>query len=130
MTDREKQIEEMAKEVLSIKVQCKGQECNKHIPCTTCYAEHLYNAGYRKMDDTIVVLEPADITPEELARIMAEAHISAISLPDVPEIIDIEATCRENIKQVFEELNNYPYLERRQIRDFAKKYGVQLDDTP
>lgn len=119
MTDRERQIAEMAKEVLSIKVQCKGQECNKHIPCTTCYAEHLYNAGYRKMDEVTLKLDLGDRQAEEIQQI-AEAFNGEIKKQVAKEIID----------SLLSECDSSPYdcVEPNYILYLAKKYGVEIGE--
>lgn len=67
MTDREKQIEEMAKVLLE--TSCKGSECEncafvksvKEAKETCVCLKALYNAGYRKIPEDAVVLSIEEI---------------------------------------------------------------------
>ncbi len=143
MTDRERQIAEMAKEVLSIKVQCKGQECNKHIPCTTCYAEHLYNAGYRKMDEVTLKLDLGDRSAEEIQQIVeafANEPTTAILAPsneseirkqvakDILQTLHYEIDREKGAGTIYGDFNYGLDAALNKVENIANEYGVEIDE--
>lgn len=106
MTDREKQIEEMAMSIAECnETACENcaLKCSKYITC-----EILHDNGYRKMNDTVVVLKTPDISPEELEHIKNTLYNDgAVLLPAVPETIDIDETCKQAVKEFCEKLKSF-----------------------
>lgn len=128
MTDREK-IYELSDMI------CKG--CKTRHDCDTencimseVVAEYLINAGYRKMNDTVVVLKTPDITPEELERIKNTLwNDGAVSLPVVPETIDIEEIVGNTARDILNTLNRTPHeYHESKIKELAKQYGVEIEE--
>lgn len=133
MTNREK-IYELSDMI------CKGCKTRHVCDAENCImsevvAEYLINAGYRKMNDTVVLLKTPDITPEELERIKNTLwNDGAVSLPVVPKTIDIEETCRQIAKEIFKDvadlLNSCTYVisAKMELKELAKKYGVEIEE--
>lgn len=133
MTDREKQIEEMATIInttdcssesfdylinsLSEKKSFKGIDTQKFIDRKKATA--LYNAGYRKMDELTLKLDLGDRSAEEIQQI-AEAFNQEIKKQVAKEIID----------SLLSECDSSPYdcVEPNHILYLAKKYGVEIDE--
>lgn len=66
MTDREKQIEEMAKTMCFQSESCRVKSCTEVNCEKTWLAEKLYNAGYRKQSGWISVDERLPETYEDV----------------------------------------------------------------
>lgn len=86
MTDKEKQIEEMAMSI----AECNGTTCdNCRLKCSkyiTC--KILYDKGYRKMDEITLKLDLGDRSAEEIKQI-AEAFNGDIKKQVAKEIYDL-----------------------------------------
>lgn len=100
MTDREKQIEEMAMSI----AECNGTtcencalKCSKYIIC-----EILHDKGYRKMDEITLKLDLGDRSAEEIQQI-AEMFNKAVENEQTLVAVPSD---KENLKTIAEDL--YP----------------------
>lgn len=119
MTDREKQIEEMARVI----EYCAHKDCESckqqgNFRCSAYnHALDLYNAGYRKMDEVTLKLDLGDRTPEEIKQI-AEQFKSVVSdkpIMAIPTSKEVEELCK---KAMCEELKSL----QRVFNGRAKEY--------
>lgn len=88
MTDKEKQIEEMAEMLENAKLQARGTVGSLNNGFGMWYATALYNAGYRKMDEVTLRLDLGDRSTEEIKQI-AEAFNGDIKKQVAKEIYDL-----------------------------------------
>ena len=119
MTDREKQIEEMAMSI----AECNGTtcencalKCSKYIIC-----EILHDKGYRKMDEITLKLDLGDRSAEEIQQI-AEMFNKA----NEEEIT--KRVAKEILQDWYDDVVHGMGAEGHYIFEYAKKYGVEIEE--
>ena len=131
MTDREKQIEEMAMSI----AECNGTtcencalKCSKYIIC-----EILHDKGYRKMDEITLKLDLGDRSAEEIQQI---AEMFNKAMANEKPLVTISSNEEEIAKRVAKEILQDWYddvvhgmgAEGHYIFEYAKKYGVEIEE--
>lgn len=123
MTDRKKQIEEMAKERNEIKDIMKLlDKCVSLNPmCTSEVAIVIYGNNYRKIPEDSVVLTKG-----------AYESISSKAKANVVNAVEIrKETAREILTEMFECINCFgvDYVDiREKLEELAKQHGVDLEE--
>lgn len=131
MTDREKQIEEMAMSIAECnETTCENcaLKCSKYITC-----EILHDNGYRKMDEITLKLDLGDRSAEEIQQI-AEAF-NKVNEEEITKRV-----AKEIYKRV-DEFRKSPELNPRDSYDcnaldaynnvckfINRKYGVEIEE--
>lgn len=135
MTDKEKQIEEMA-QILCTKRNPICDNCVIKIKECDCYdkANALYNAGYRKMDEVTLRLDLGDCSAEEIKQI-AEAFNSDIKKQVAKEILtalcepmDVWTETEDLEKSEQRKIGGLLFVNKanERIKELAKKYEVEV----
>ena len=121
MKDKEKQIEEIAKEIC---IKCKDITYCSHEKCTMCYkvAEELISQGYRKPHKDSIVL--TDDNAEEIANLIVTSPQMQSVMSDL-----IEAWQKETAEKIIAMLKQPPYIdfiESWVLDELAKQFGVEI----
>ena len=140
MTEREKQIEELQNILISNGIF-------NNLVCRQDYAypdalindlcletaETLYNANYRKMDETVIRIELKDKTPEEI-KVIAEQFSTAFGRLPIPTLTySNEEIKKQTAKKLLEQFADVPSYDYQPLKNFdffkklAKEYGVEID---
>lgn len=133
MTDKQQQIEEMAKDLCKA---CSIKTCkSEYPPCAMAQivSEDLYNAGYRRVGENAVVL-----TQEEYNALMLEQQRLKKIVDRIPCGYELkDKTRKETAKEIINEIKRkygkscseyYPLLieiTSEELDDLAKQFGVE-----
>lgn len=132
--DKQKQIEEMAKETCWQQIYpcgddrpfcflthevckcCKDNQCDHYEVC-----ERIYNAGYRKIPENAVVL-----TKEEYEKITYE---NEVYLMEARKVCQMEVETRHELEKLKRDFDYNLVQERKQIRkETAEKFAKRLKE--
>ena len=156
MTDREKQIEEMARLICDFRYNVeefstcdKCEEAkqdkffkDKFICPMMKKAQQLYNAGYRKMDEITLKLDLGDRSAEEILQIaeaFANEPTTAILVPsneseirkqvakDILQTLHYEIDREKGARTICGDLNYGLDTALNKVENIAEDYGVEID---
>ena len=153
MKDKEKQIEEMAKEIMKPQ-DCKGYEDNRGCyfsngkGCDKCkierhenaqiMADHLYNAGYRKLPEDSVVLSKGayeSLSSKAKANVVNAVEIRKETAEKILKDIwdnkfETTITIRHNCsKEDVENIGKAFIISiRNKLIELAKQFGVEVEE--
>lgn len=122
MTDKEKQIEEMARAICPNSKEWSCKACNWGAkPNCDAYknAEKMYNTGYRKIPDGSVVLSIEEV--DEFRKDSAEVKFLKNKI--------IEQTRKETAREILEKLGKAQNEDERykEWADLIDRYGVEVE---